>query len=69
VIPQGQATGYPVYRLEWQALGSLGRRIRGCMTGVRADPVAWGSVEMVQLEAYLAARAAGMTVESPGVRP
>ena len=22
-IPQGQATGYPVYRLEWQSLGSL----------------------------------------------
>lgn len=69
VIPQGQATGYPVYRLEWQALGSLGRRLRGCMTGVRAEPVAWGSLEMAELETYLAARAAGMTVESPGVRP
>ena len=69
VIPQGQATGYPLYRLEWQAVGSLARRIRGCMTGVRAEPVAWGSVEMVELEVYLAERAAGMMSEAPGVRP
>ena len=27
VIPQGHATGYPLYRLEWQGLGSLQRRI------------------------------------------
>ena len=31
-------TGYPLYRLEWQALGSLQRRLRNCMTGVRAEP-------------------------------
>ena len=29
VIPQRHATGYPLYRLEWQALGSLQRRLRG----------------------------------------
>jgi sulfur-oxidizing protein SoxA len=68
-IPQGQATGYPVYRLEWQSLGSLGRRVRGCMTGVRAEPLAWGSVEMAELELHLASRAAGMPLESPAVRP
>jgi L-cysteine S-thiosulfotransferase len=69
VIPQGQATGYPVYRLEWQSLGSLGRRIRGCMTGVRAEPLAWGSVEMAQLQLFLAQRAQGMALETPAVRP
>lgn len=69
VIPQGQATGYPVYRLEWQSLGTLSRRIRGCMTGIRAEPLAWGSVEMTELELHLAARAMGMKVESPAVRP
>ena len=31
VIPQGHPTGYPIYRLEWQALGSLQRRLRNCM--------------------------------------
>ncbi|MBX9701325.1 MAG: sulfur oxidation c-type cytochrome SoxA, partial [Acetobacteraceae bacterium] len=34
VIPQAHPTGYPLYRLEWQALGSLQRRMRGCLTGV-----------------------------------
>lgn len=69
LIPQGHATGYPLYRLEWQALGSLGRRLRNCMTGVRAEPLAHGSEPMAQLELYLAWRAMGMPVETPAVRP
>jgi sulfur-oxidizing protein SoxA len=68
-IPQGHPTGYPIYRLEWQAMGSLTRRIRGCLTGIRALPYAWGSAEMVDLEMYLMQRAAGMKVETPAVRP
>jgi L-cysteine S-thiosulfotransferase len=68
-IPQGQATGYPIYRLEWQGMGSLARRIRGCMTGVRAQPFAAGSEEMTALEVYLAYRAMGMPLETPAVRP
>ncbi len=68
-IPQGQANAYPLYRLEWQSLGSLGRRVRNCMTGVRADPLPLHSEEMVQLELHLATRALGLTVETPGVRP
>ena len=69
LIPQAHPVGYPVYRLEWQAQGSLGRRIRGCMTGVRAEPFAWDDVALVELELFLAARAAGMPMESPAVRP
>lgn len=68
-IPQGHPTGYPVYRLEWQALGSLQRRLRGCYAGVRAEAPPYGAIELVELELYLASRAAGMTVESPAVRP
>jgi L-cysteine S-thiosulfotransferase len=68
-IPQGQATGYPIYRLEWQGIGSLARRIRGCLTGVRAQPFAAGSDEMTVLEVYLAYRAMGMQLETPAVRP
>ena len=33
VIPQGHPNGYPEYRLEWQSMGSLERRIRDCMVG------------------------------------
>jgi sulfur-oxidizing protein SoxA len=69
VIPQGHPTGYPVYRLEWQSLGSLQRRLRGCMTGVRAEPFEYGAPEAVALELYLMGRAAGMPLESPAVRP
>jgi sulfur-oxidizing protein SoxA len=68
-IPQGHPTGYPIYRLEWQALGSLQRRLRGCYSGVRAEAPSYGAIELVELELYLASRAAGMTVESPAVRP
>ncbi len=68
-IAQGHPTGYPIYRLEWQSVGSLPRRLRGCMTGVRAEPLEAHSLEMTELELYLAARAMGMRLETPGVRP
>ena len=68
-IPQGHATGYPSYRLEWQGLGSLQRRLRGCVVGVRAEPWAPDAPEWLALEAWLAQRAAGMPVETPAVRP
>lgn len=68
-IPQGHATGYPLYRLEWQGLGSLQRRLRNCMSGVRAEPFAYGAREWTELELFLAARARGMPVETPAVRP
>lgn len=69
VIPQGHPTAYPVYRLEWQGVGSLHRRLRNCMVGIRAEPYALGSQEYVELEMYLMWRARGMPLESPGVRP
>ncbi len=69
VIPQAHPTAYPIYRLEWQGLGSLQRRLRNCMSGVRAQQFEYGSPEMAQLELFLMWRARGMTLESPGVRP
>jgi sulfur-oxidizing protein SoxA len=68
-IPQGHPTGYPIYRLEWQGLGSLQRRLRNCMTGVRAEPWAYGSEEATALELFLMQRAAGLLLETPAVRP
>jgi sulfur-oxidizing protein SoxA len=69
IIPQGHPTGYPVYRSEWQSVGTLQRRLRNCMIGVRAEPYVYGSPELVALEAFLMRRASGMTLETPGVRP
>ncbi len=69
IIPQAHPTGYPLYRLEWLALGTLQRRLRGCMGGVRAEPFAYGADEWVALELFLMQRAAGMVLETPAVRP
>jgi L-cysteine S-thiosulfotransferase len=69
VIPQGHPTGYPIYRSEWQNMGSLQRRLRGCFTGVRAKAFESDAIEWTQLELYLMQRAQGMSVETPAVRP
>jgi sulfur-oxidizing protein SoxA len=69
VIPQAHPTGYPLYRLEWQGLGSLERRLRNCLIGIRAEPYEFGAPELVDLELYLMWRARGMIMESPAVRP
>ncbi|MBW7960911.1 sulfur oxidation c-type cytochrome SoxA [Bradyrhizobium sp. BR 10261] len=68
-ITQGQPTGYPLYRLEWQTLGSLERRLRNCIAGVRAQAYDYGAPELVALELYLMSRARGMPMETPAVRP
>jgi L-cysteine S-thiosulfotransferase len=69
VVPQGHPTGYPVYRLEWQSLGSLQRRLRNCISGMRAEVPGYGAPEYVNLELFLMRRARGMPMESPAVRP
>lgn len=69
VIPEGHPNGYPIYRLEWQTMGSLSRRLRNCLTGVRAELLEYGSPTQVALELYLGWRATGLKVETPGVRP
>ncbi|MGZ3411260.1 MAG: sulfur oxidation c-type cytochrome SoxA [Xanthobacteraceae bacterium] len=68
-ITQAHPVGYPLYRLEWQGMGSLQRRLRSCMSGIRTDPYAFGSDEYTALEAFLMWRARGMNVEAPAVRP
>ena len=68
-IPEAHPTGYPIYRLEWQALGSLKRRLRNCLVGVRAEAYPYEALEYVALEVFLMDRAKGMILESPGVRP
>ncbi|MDB5500167.1 MAG: sulfur oxidation c-type cytochrome SoxA [Tardiphaga sp.] len=68
-ITQAHPTGYPIYRLEWQGMGSLKRRLRSCMLGTRAAPYQADDPEMVELELYLMSRARGMSIEAPAVRP
>jgi sulfur-oxidizing protein SoxA len=69
LLPQGHPNGYPLYRLEWQSVGSLQRRLRNCLFGIRAEVFPFGSSELVSLELFLMQRARGMTIETPAVRP
>jgi L-cysteine S-thiosulfotransferase len=68
-IPQAQPTGYPVYRLEWQEIGSLRRRLRNCLIGMRVEPYPGNAIEYVELELYMTWRANGLKIETPAVRP
>ena len=67
-ISQGHGNGFPAYRLEWQSLGSLQRRLRDCDTGVRAQPLPYGDPTYLAVELYLATRANGLEIETPAVR-
>jgi sulfur-oxidizing protein SoxA len=68
-ITQAHPTGYPLYRLEWQSVGSLQRRLRNCLAGMRTEPYPYGADELVDLELYLKWRARGMAIDTPAVRP
>jgi L-cysteine S-thiosulfotransferase len=67
-ISQGHGNAFPGYKLEWQALGSLQRRIRACMFGIRAEMPAYGAAELTEVELFLAWRGQGLPLEAPGVR-
>jgi sulfur-oxidizing protein SoxA len=69
LLPQGHPNGYPLYRLEWQGVGSLQRRLRNCLIGMRAEPYEYGAPENVNMELFLMWRARGLPVETPAVRP
>jgi L-cysteine S-thiosulfotransferase len=67
-ISQGHGVGYPAYRVEWQTLGSLNRRLRACYFGMETEvPIASDPI-LADLELYLAWRAQGLPIEAPGVR-
>ena len=67
-ISQGHPNAYPTYRMEWQTMGSLQRRIRACLSGIRAEMLPYGSQEYLDLELFLVWRAQGLPIETPGVR-
>ncbi|HUP29637.1 MAG TPA: sulfur oxidation c-type cytochrome SoxA [Usitatibacter sp.] len=67
-LSQGHPADWPAYRLEWQTLGSLQRRLRACYFGVRAELPNFGAPDLVALELYLADRARGLAISPPGVR-
>jgi sulfur-oxidizing protein SoxA len=68
-VPRRQLGQKAVYRLEWQSIGSLQRRLRNCLIGMRAEHYDYGAPENGDLELHLMWRARGMPIEPPAVRP
>ena len=67
-ISQGHPNAYPIYRLDWQTLGSVERRFRSCLYSIRAELLPYGAPEYRDLLLFLAWRAQGLPVETPGIR-
>ena len=67
-LSQGHPNGYPIFRLDWQYLASLERRLRFCYASVKANVPPWGHQDMRDLNLYLMWRAQGLPIEVPAVR-
>ncbi len=67
-ISQAHPTGFPIYRMAWQTLGSLDRRLRACYSGVQAPIPSAGSADLRDLELFLKVRANGMVLDGPSIR-
>jgi sulfur-oxidizing protein SoxA len=67
-LSQGHPNGYPIFRLDWQYMASLERRLRFCYASVKAEVPPWGHQDMRNLNLYLMWRAQGLPIEVPAVR-
>ena len=67
-LSQGQANGFPEYRLAKGEITSLHKRMRQCFISFRAEPFDAGSTEFKLLELYLMQRGNGLQIETPAVR-
>ena len=67
-LSQGQANGFPEYRLGKGRITSLQQRLSECFASFRAEPFEAGSKEYRLLELYVMSRANGLPIETPAVR-
>ena len=64
----GATTHFPVYRLKWQGLGTLERRIKGCNKNQGETPHKPGSTWTKELLYFMAYMSNGMPVDGPDIR-
>ena len=64
----GQATGWPVYRSKWGAIGTLHRRYTGCNKQVRAKPFKAQGEEYRNLEYFHTHMSNGLPLNGPAAR-
>jgi len=67
-LSQGQANGFPEYRLGRGRITSLHQRMRECFISFRAEPFDAGSEPFRLIELYLMSRGNGLKIETPAVR-
>ena len=68
-INSAHPVGFPVYRISWQGVGSMDRRIRACLSGVQAQVPPAHDERLRQLELYLKVRSTGQPLEGPSIKP
>ncbi|WP_121628003.1 sulfur oxidation c-type cytochrome SoxA [Poseidonibacter antarcticus] len=64
----GQTTHFPVFRLKWDGLGTLERRVSGCIKDQGQVPPKDNSKEMKELIYFLSYMSNGLTVDGPDIR-
>jgi sulfur-oxidizing protein SoxA len=64
----GQVSHFPVYRLKWQGLGTLQRRLQGCLrdTGIEKEPLQ--SKTLKELEYFVTYMSNGLKLNGPDTR-
>jgi len=64
----GQTTHFPVYRLKWQGLGTMERRIVGCERNQGEKPHKPNSKWMRELIYFMSYMSNGLPIDGPDVR-
>lgn len=64
----GSTTHFPVYRLVWAGLGTLEKRMSGCITDQGQKPPKDESKEMKELLYFMAYMSNGMKIDGPDLR-
>ncbi len=67
-LSQGQANGYPAYRLQHGRVDGLHSTFNECYRLFRASEMPPGNDDYTALEVYVTGRGNGLTIETPGVR-
>lgn len=64
----GQITQFPVFRLKWDSLGTLERRLSGCVVDQGQVPPKDESTQMKELIYFMAYMSNGMSIDGPDIR-
>ncbi len=64
----GQITQFPVFRLKWDSLGTLERRLSGCVVDQGQVPPKDESTQMKELIYFMAYMSNGMAIDGPDIR-